>query len=54
MESNEPRSESLHHGPLDGFAEKAYLLLAALFLGALVVTNLIANKFLTVDLGFKV
>jgi len=47
-------SESLHHGPLDGFAERAYLLLAALFLGALVVTNLIANKFLTVDLGFKV
>ncbi len=28
--------------------------MAALFIGALVVTNLIANKFLTVDLGFKV
>jgi len=28
--------------------------LAALFIGSLVVTNLIANKFLTVDLGFKV
>lgn len=36
--------------PVDG----AYLVLAALFLSALVVCNLIANKFLTVDLGFKV
>lgn len=34
-------------------AEAAYLLLAGLFLGALVVCNLIANKFLTIDLGFK-
>ena len=42
-------------GPaLTGNAERLYLLLAALFVGALVVTNLIANKFLTVDLGFKV
>lgn len=40
--------------PLSANGEKAYLLLAGLFLGALVVTNLIANKFLTVDLGFKV
>ncbi len=40
--------------PLTGNAERGYLLLAALFIGALVVTNLIANKFLTVDLGFKV
>jgi len=48
------RSDELYHGPLDGFAERAYLLLAGLFLGSLVVTNLIANKFLTVDLGFKV
>ena len=47
-------SAAIHEGPLEGFAEKAYLLLAGLFLGSLVVTNLIANKFLTVDLGFKV
>ncbi len=40
--------------PLEGRAELAYLLLSGLFLGSLVVTNLIANKFLTVDLGFKV
>ena len=40
--------------PLSGNAERCYLLLAAIFIGALVVTNLIANKFLTVDLGFKV
>ena len=40
--------------PLKGRAERAYLVLAGLFLGSLVVTNLIANKFLTVDLGFKV
>jgi len=40
--------------PLHGRAEIAYLVLAGLFLGALVVTNLIANKFLTVDAGFKV
>ncbi len=31
-----------------------FLLLAATFLASLVVCNLIANKFLTVDLGFKV
>jgi queuosine precursor transporter len=30
-----------------------YLLLASLFVTALVVCNLIANKFVTVDLGFK-
>ncbi len=40
--------------PLDGRAEILYLSLAGLFLGSLVVTNLIANKFLTVDMGFKV
>lgn len=40
--------------PLSGNAERGYLLLAAIFIGALVVTNLIANKFLTVDLGFRV
>ena len=31
-----------------------FLILAAVFLASLVVCNLIANKFLTVDLGFKV
>src|SRR5690606_2078042 len=31
-----------------------YLVLAAVFISSLVVCNLIANKFLTVDLGFKV
>lgn len=40
--------------PLSGRAEAVYLLLCGIFLGALVVTNLIANKFLTVDMGFKV
>jgi len=34
-------------------ADAAFLLLAGLFLGSLVVCNLVANKFLTVDLGFK-
>ena len=32
----------------------AFLLLAAVFLSSLVVCNLIANKFLTVDLGVHV
>jgi hypothetical protein len=40
--------------PLSGRAEGVYLLLCGIFLGSLVVTNLIANKFLTVDAGFKV
>lgn len=40
--------------PLTGRAEILYLTLAGLFLGALVVTNLIANKFLALDAGFKV
>ena len=40
--------------PLEGRAEQLYIVLAGLFLGALVVTNLIANKFLTFDAGFKV
>lgn len=35
-------------------ADRLYLLLAALFITALIVCNLIANKFVTVDLGFKV
>lgn len=34
-------------------ADKLYLYLAALFIAALVVCNLIANKFITIDLGFK-
>ncbi len=52
----EPRRRIAHviDSPLSGNAERCYVLLAALFIGALVVTNLIANKFLTVDLGFKV
>lgn len=35
-------------------ADRLYLLLSALFITALVVCNLIANKFITVDLGFYV
>lgn len=35
-------------------ADRLYLLLAALFITALVVCNLIANKFITVDLGFYI
>ncbi len=34
-------------------ADKVYLLLAALFITALVSCNLIANKFVEIDLGFK-
>jgi uncharacterized integral membrane protein (TIGR00697 family) len=34
-------------------ADFLYLLLSALFVASLVTTNLIANKFVTVDLGFK-
>jgi len=34
-------------------SRKIYLYLAAIFIAALVVCNLIANKFITVDLGFK-
>lgn len=33
-------------------ADRIYLMLAALFITALIVCNLIANKFVTVDLGF--
>ncbi|HEX9793416.1 MAG TPA: queuosine precursor transporter [Planctomycetota bacterium] len=42
--------EELADAPLSGRAESVYLMLATLFVGALVVTNLVANKFLTVDL----
>lgn len=38
------------HRPVDF----AFLALASLFLASLVTCNLVANKFLTVDLGFKV
>jgi len=34
-------------------SKKIYLFLAATFIAALVVCNLIANKFITIDLGFK-
>lgn len=34
-------------------ADSLYLVLGALFIASLVTTNLIANKFVTVDLGFK-
>lgn len=44
--------EPLADAPLSGRAESLYMVLAALFIGALVVCNLVANKFLTVDLGF--
>ena len=34
-------------------SKKIYLYLAAIFIAALIVCNLIANKFITIDLGFK-
>lgn len=34
-------------------ADRLYLFLAALFIAALVTCNLIANKFISIDLGFK-
>lgn len=40
--------------PEDRPVDTIFLVLAAIFLASLVVCNLIANKFLTVDLGFKV
>lgn len=40
--------------PDDRPIDTIFLVLAAIFLASLVVCNLIANKFLTVDLGFKV
>lgn len=40
--------------PQDRPIDTVFLVLAAIFLSSLVVCNLIANKFLTVDLGFKV
>ncbi|MCA8950710.1 MAG: queuosine precursor transporter [Planctomycetes bacterium] len=44
------RTDSPESRPVDF----GFLLLASVFLASLVVCNLIANKFLTVDLGFKV
>lgn len=41
------------HQKLRSQSEFLYLTLAALFIASLVTTNLIANKFVTVDLGFK-
>lgn len=35
-------------------ADRLYLILAGLFIASLITCNLIANKFVTVDLGFKV
>ena len=34
-------------------SERFYILLSGLFIAALVVCNLIANKFIEVDLGFR-
>ncbi len=36
------------------FKEQFYIFLSAIFIASLVTCNLIANKFVTVDLGFKV
>ena len=36
------------------FKEQFYIVLSAIFIASLVTCNLIANKFVTVDLGFKV
>ena len=36
------------------FKDQFYLVLAGIFIASLVTCNLIANKFVTVDLGFKV
>lgn len=55
----ESEPEPLSPNPLkleeetQGKAKLIFLLLSALFVTALVTTNLIANKFVSVDLGFK-
>lgn len=36
------------------FKEQFYIVLSAIFIASLITCNLIANKFVTVDLGFKV
>ena len=38
----------------NNFKDQFYLVLSAIFIASLVTCNLIANKFVTVDLGFKV
>ena len=38
----------------NNFKEQLYLVLSGIFIASLVTCNLIANKFVTVDLGFKV
>lgn len=44
-----PEHEPFAENPLEGRAEVVFLMLAALFTGSLVVTNLIANKFIHVN-----
>jgi len=44
-----PEHEPFAHEPLEGRGEVVFLILASLFTGALVVTNLIANKFIHVE-----
>ncbi len=41
-------------GQVNTFKDQFYLVLAGIFIASLVTCNLIANKFVTVDLGFKV
>ena len=58
-----PKSDSAHKtanppnpsqlNAKDDEAKFIFLILASIFVAALVTTNLIANKFVTVDLGFK-
>ena len=38
----------------NSFKEQFYLVLVGIFIASLVTCNLIANKFVTVDFGFKV
>ena len=40
--------------PKNNFKDQFYLILFGIFIASLVTCNLIANKFVTVDLGFKV
>ena len=40
--------------PQNNFKDQFYLVLSGIFIASLVTCNLIANKFVTVDLGFKV
>ncbi|MEY3712340.1 MAG: hypothetical protein RL104_1123 [Bacteroidota bacterium] len=43
----------LHEGPLEGRNLAIYMALGSLFITALVVCNLVSNKFVELDLGFK-